>query len=232
MRIISRLLPIAFVTVALATGQDSVSVERKWKVGDSDTQRIGLALSTQMGDVAVVMMTNQNVAKTFGNGEAELHVTITDLKVIVNGAEMPAQAPPAQPVTMRLDKRGMPVQQTAQQRRGLGNEILAFAYLSPDKPLKVGEVVEISYAPEESPKTKAKGTIKLESLTDGVAKMIGKYDVWTENTGDEPMKVAITNWFRLSDGKFVKSEGTFSNFRLQPGMAPTAAQFTMELIEK
>lgn len=232
MRIVPRLLPIALVTAAIATAQDSVSLERKWKVGDSDKQRIGLAFATEMGDVVLVMMTEQKVAKTFENGDAELQLTITDLKVMFNGAEMPPQAPPAQPVTMRLDNRGMPVQQTTGQRRGLGGEILAFAYLTPDNPLKVGEVVEIAYASAENPKTKVKGTIKLESLTEGVAKLIGNYDIWTENTADEPMKVAMTNWFRVSDAKFVKSEGMFSNFRLQPGMAPTAAQFTMERIEK
>jgi hypothetical protein len=227
-----RFIPIALVTAALAIGQDSIGFERKWKVGDSERQSIGLAFSTQMGDVAISMTAERKVAKTFEAGDAELQVTVSDLKVMFNGSEMPPRGAPTQPVTMRLDKRGMPLGQSEQQGRGLGVEFLAYAYLVPGEPVKVGEVAGISYTRQGNPSTKAKGTLKCESLTEGVAKLIGKYDLWTENTGDDPIKVAITSWFRVADAKFIKAEGTFSNWRLQSGMDPTVAQFTMELIEK
>lgn len=231
MRLGAILVLFSIATAATPTVQDRVNFERKWKSGETDKQRIGLAFSTQMGDVALTITAEQKVAKTFENGDAEVEVRVTELKVLFNGSEMPQQAPPTQALTMRMDKRGMLARQPGQ-RRGMGIEFLAYAHLVPDRPLKPGEATEIAYSAPDNPKNKVTGTIKFDSISDGTAKLIGRYEVWTDNGGDEPTKVTMSSWVRISDSKIVKAEGTFSNFRLQSSMPPTAAQFTMELIEK
>ncbi len=233
MRSLLKLMPLALFTCAYAATQDSITFDQNWKVGGGDTQRIGMAMTLPVGDVVVTMVSTQKALKVHENGDADVETSLADMVVLLNGNKMDVPGAGSSPRTVtRMNRVGMPLERPQSAGRGMGLEFIAFACVVVDKKMKAGEVATIDYASSAEPKVRIKGVTTIESIADGTAKVVGRYQVWADPADEKPMQVAMTHWIRVSDSKFMKSEGTFTDVPSQQGIAISAVQYTMELIEK
>lgn len=232
MRFVLRFVPTLLTATAFASTQEAISLERFWKLGAVETQRIGISFSMAMGDVDVSMIATHKVLKLHDGGDADVETSVNQMKVFMNNQEVNvpgASAPPV--ITQRIGKSGMPVSRISESGTGIGLDFIRYAFIVSDKPLRVGESTTIDYKSGGDAGSKVAGTLKLDSIENGIAKLICNYEVSTQNTSEKPMRMAVVNWLRLSDKTFMKSEGTFSNLPTFQGLQVPAAQFTMELIE-
>ncbi|MCW5947447.1 MAG: hypothetical protein KIT74_10515 [Fimbriimonadales bacterium] len=232
MRSVLRFVPIVLTATAFASTQEAINLERLWRVGSVETQRVGISFSMAMGDVDVSMITRHKVLKLHEGDEAEVETSVSQMKVFMNNQEVNAPGGSTPPViTQRICKSGMPVNRVSASGTGIGLDFIRYAFVVSDKPLRVGESTTIDYKSAGDAGSKVAGTLKLDSIENGIAKLICNYEVSTQNTSEKPMRMSVVNWLRLSDKTFIKSEGTFSNLPAFQGLQVPAAQFAMELIE-
>jgi hypothetical protein len=233
MRSLLKLVPLTLLAAAYAVTQDSITFDRNWKVGEGDAQRIGMAMTLPIGDVVVTMVATQKAVKVHENGDADVETSLADMVVLLNGNKVDVPGAGTNPRTVtRVNRVGMPLERPQGAGRGMGLEFIAFASVVVDKKLKPGESATIDYTSSTDSKVRVKGVTTAESIEAGIAKVIGKYQVWADPADEKPMQVAMTHWVRVSDSKFMKSEGTFTDVPSQQGIAISAVQYTMELIEK
>ena len=217
------------MAAAAFAAQDAIKFVRTYKEGDKDSYKLSMQMSMQGGSADMTMKMTSLVKKVYENGDADIESSVSDMKITFNGQTM---SPPAQPpTTTKVNKSGMPVAGSTARGRGMSGDFLRYATFLGEKGIKVGETIDIDQAETADSKTRIKGTLKLESLEEGVAKLIGKFDIWTPEAGDKPMKVASTSWVDVSTAKPNKVEGTISNVSAGPGMELDAIQFTMERLK-
>ena len=219
---------LAMVTLAFAA-QESIKLERKYKEGEKDVYKIAMQMNMG-GDVNVTLKTTQTVKKVFENGDADIESASSDLKVNFNNQEM---SPPAQPPSVaRYNKNGMPIGVKANKGRGQMNmSFMRYAFAFTDKAFKVGETIPIDFTDPANAKDKVTGTVKVDSLENGVAKFIANLDIRNEDTGDKPMKVAITSWVDVASSKPNKVTGTVSNITGPQGMQIEGVQLSIERVK-
>jgi hypothetical protein len=233
MRLILRFIPLLLFASVFASTQEAISLERLWKVGSEERQRVSISFSMAMGDVDVTMIATQKVLKLHENDEADVETAVSQMKVFMNNQEVDVAGASSLPViTQRIAKSGMPIKHLNSSGTGIGVDFIRYAFVVSESALKLGESTTIDYRSDGSLGSRVAGTLKLESIENGVAKLVCNYEVWTQNTSDKPMKMSVVNWLRISDRKFTKSEGTFSNLPAFQGLQVPAAQFAMELIEE
>ena len=227
----TKLMFSALVLVTLAfAAQESIKLERKYKEGEKDVYKMAMQMNMG-GDVNVALKSTQTVKKVYDNGDADIELASSDLKVNFNNQEM---SPPVQPPSIvRFNKSGMPIgMKSSKGSRGQMNmSFLRYAFAFVDKPFKVGETIPMDFTDPDNPKAKVSGTVKVESLENGVAKFITNLDVRNEDTGDKPMKLAFTSWAEVSTAKLNKITGTVSNLPPMQGMQIEAIQLTIERVK-
>jgi hypothetical protein len=103
------------------------------------------------------------------------------------------------------------------------------AYMGEGK-AKVGDSIPIDYKDPDNAKNTAKGTVKIESLDNGVAKLIGDLAVTNEQT-TTPMKMKMTSWFDTGLHKATKIVGKITDLPSQGGMTFDSMDLTMERIK-
>lgn len=222
------ILPALMLAALSFAGQEVYKFERKFKEGDKDSYKLAMSMNMNGGEVNVTMKTSQLVKKVYENGDADVETTTSDLKVNFNGQEM--SPPPQKPRTMRINKNGMPVNaQSSAGQRGMNMNFMRYATVWGSQGLKVGETVNIDEKDANNPKNTVKGTVRLESISDGVAKLITNLDVTTDEIA-KPMKIAATILLEAGSSKMNKITGTMSGISAQ-GMEIEAIQFTMERVK-
>ncbi len=222
------LLAAAAIVCAALAAQDTLKLERKYVVGEKDSYKYKLSLETGQGSVDVAMTQAQAVVKVYDNGDADIESSTSGLSVKFNGQDVPVPAPPNQKDTRRYTKQGVPVSLTQGGRGGMqgGMAFAQFLNVLADKPLTVGQTVPVEYTlPDE--KTTVSGTVKLESLANGVAKLLSHMNV-TMPQSTKPVKLVITSFVDAASSKLSKAEGTATDLPEQGPMSPKAVQFTIE----
>lgn len=189
--------------------QGGLKFERSYKVGEADAYTMALALESDMGPIDVTMKMTQTVKKVHENGDAELETVVSEMHVNAMGNELDPPTPPAS--VQRINRQGVPVRglggtQSGGMRPGMGMMMNfgRFAGVLTQKDLKVGEPVTI-----DDPEGKTKGTVTLESLSDGVALVVTKLEIKQEGS-DKAMKVEAKTWIDAATSKLNKMEGVVS----------------------
>ena len=226
MRAKSVLILGAVVACAFAA-QDGFKFERRYTGGEADTYNMSASLESSLGPIDLAMTMTQAVKKVYDNGDADIETTIESLKVNAMGRE---RDEPARPPTMsRLNKRGAPIPPAAgtpaggggQGRMGMFLNFARFAGVMSDAAMKVGVAI-----PFEDVATGTKGTVTLESITDGVAILVSKAEVKNAE-GGAPMTVDTRAWVVTASSKFNKLEGTVKNPPAQPQLSIDSIKMTM-----
>jgi hypothetical protein len=96
-----------------------------------------------------------------------------------------------------------------------------------DRPIDVGQTVEVDWANPEDPKNKAKGTVKLESVTDGKARLLINIEVSFADA-EKPVKVTAHSTVDVASGKVDRTEGTATNLPPMGQASFRAVQFSIE----
>jgi len=228
---------LALPVLALASAQDSFSFAKKYKEGDKDAYNYKLSLEGGPGSIDVMFVFTNLVKKTYDNGDADIETEVSNMKVLFNGNEMPT--PPAQQTStkrsQRVNKFGQFVASDETNSGGGGRmsvNFLQFVGAGIERPLKVGETVNVDYKDPKDAKRTAKGTVKLDSIAGGLAKVIANLDITTpEMQSDKPVKLAINATFDTATTKLEKADGTASNLPSQGAVDIKAMQFSLERIK-
>ena len=208
--------------------QDSIKLQRTFKVGEVDRYQAKLSLGTEVGDIDIHLRTMQTVKSISANGEAELEGEILELKTMINGAEI--TAPPNSPnrkTTFKVDRFGVPT--ATSEKGGFGFNFLNFAGIVGDKPLIVGQKAPVSIQDQKDPKRKVTGDVLLESVKDGEAKLVSSWEV-TVPENPKPLKIDMTSFVDVASGKLSKASGTASGISAA-GTDVKAIQFSIERLK-
>lgn len=205
------ILLLGLLTCASAfAAQDVIKLTRTYKVGDSDKYSMALNMSSAMGEIAVKTAMTQKVIKVYDNGDADIETTITSMSVNAMGNEMSPPAPA--PTTGRYNKFGTQIDSGKATRNRMGFDFMKYATMVSEKGFKVGETLQIDYKDPDNPKNTSKGTVKADSVTDGIVKLLVNLDVTNEQTGpDKPMHIVMTTFANVSNGKATKVDGVITN---------------------
>jgi hypothetical protein len=223
---VSTLISIV-LCLGLASSQDSVKLQKTFKVGDKERFFTKLSLSVAFGDVDVHLKTEQRVLKLFENGDAELETELLEIKTLVNGQPMDvAREADTRKATMRVNAMGMPSETDS---KGFGFSFLQFVGLLGDKPLDMGKKTPVAWTDPANEKRKASGTITLESVADGLAKLISSWEIHTP-ANPKPLKIDMTSFIETNSGRLKKASGTILGAQ-SSGVEVKAIQFSMESIE-
>lgn len=218
------------IGVAVATQGDTVRIKREFKVGDKDSFNLSVSAGTQMGDLDVTLKLSQEVLKVAENGEVTLRNISSNRVLKFNGEEIPSNDTEPRVTTVVLTKEGLPKKSDSAASRGLNLGFLQLANLLVNKDLKIGVETPVDFKDPDDPKSTAKGSFKVESFENGIAKVIAKLDVTNETT-TKPMKVVMTALMDAGIGKPNKVEGTVSDLPSADGIEIKAIQFVMERVK-
>ena len=213
--------------IAIAFGaQDTIRFSRHLKEGDQDTYKLHVSGNMQAGDLDFTMKMVQLVKKVYDNGDADLDTTTPDFHITMNGNEVPA--PPIPEKTIKVDKNGVPKEapEGAQSRMEFMRYMAGFY----DKDLKVGDTVTIDHTDPKDSKNKMTGTVKLDSVTDGVAKLLINVTT-TSSDSDTPSKIVATMYINVATSKMSKIDGTVDSMPIQPGIVLSDVKITMERLQ-
>lgn len=225
------------VAAAAFALQDEVKFSRTYKAGEKDKYAFKVQTKTPMGDVDMTMSMTQEILKVYDNGDADQKTTIADMKMMMNGTDMSSMLPPGamgQPVIVRINKNGMAVAKTKAPANqgmmgGMGDLVALGNFLS-EKAFKVGQPVPIDISDPKDPKTKVKGTMTLEALEAGVARVKSDLEV-TSAQATKPIKVQTTAWVEVATSKPNKIEGTVNNVTGPQGMEIETIKYSMERVK-
>ncbi|HRF58726.1 MAG TPA: hypothetical protein PLH94_02295 [Fimbriimonadaceae bacterium] len=207
--------------VAIAAAQDTVKLARNYVVGQADSYKWSMTMKGAMGEITIDASLKQAVKKVYDNGDADIETTLSAMEIDTMGQKITPPASP--PTTQRMTRFGQPVGLKASGPAGFMN----FATMLAEGEMKVGQEVAVDRTDPDKPKHKVKGTFKLESVVSGEAKIVGDLQVWSEQTGDKPMKMKVTSWVAVSNGSAIKVEGVITDLPAQQGMAMDQVTFSM-----
>ena len=211
-----------------ATPQESVRLQRTFRVGEADRYQAKLSLATEVGDVDIHLKTQQTVKSVSDNGEAELEGEILELKTMINGAEITGPANAAnRKTTFKVDRFGVPT--TSGGTGGFGFSFLNFAGMVGDKPLIVGQKTPVTIQDPKEAKRKVIGDVLLESVKDGEAKLVSSWEVHLPEN-QKPLKIDMTSFVEVSSGKLKKASGTASGIA-SVNANVQAIQFSIERVK-
>lgn len=229
MKLRNILFALALGASAFASQGDGLRIERKYVLNDSDIYVMKMQMDSPVGPIDLSMDMKETVKKLYDNGDADIESTVSNMVVNVQGRE---QRPPntQKGTTVRYTKYGTPVpgQKTGQGMNGMN--FMQFGNLMGENSLKVGETRTFDQADKDNPKNHIKGTVKLDSNENGVAKLITSVDIF-QNGAEKPMHVDATSWIETSIGKMKKYEGKVTNLPMGGGAGagmPSSASFTLE----
>lgn len=200
---------VAVACFAVAT-QQTFSFERKYKVGEKDAYNIKMNIEADFGSIDLNADITQTVTKVFDNSDANIETETTKMKMSMNGQEL--SDTPTKKTTTRVNKFGIRVKRDETgEAPTTGLDTLMNFNL--DKAIAVGETVSFERVDPDNPKLKSSGTMKLESIDNGVAKLVGVVNVSTDGL-EKPMKINVTSWMDVASAKANKIEATISGMPL------------------
>jgi hypothetical protein len=221
-----------FLSLTLAAGafagQDSVKLERSYKVDDVDTYRFQMKMTGAMGDIGVSMNMTQTVKKVYENGDADIETLVKDMKVSVMGQEFTPPTGPAE--VARYTRSGVPAT-ASRGGPGPGMDFMRYAWMMAGRELKVGETIPINVEPTAESKTRVGGTVKLESIANGVATVISALEVAPEGA-TKPLRMNTTAQMDVATMKPNRIEGKATDLPSMGGQMPEiqSMEFIMERV--
>lgn len=225
-----RLRTFAFLTACVATAwsaQDTLTLEKAYKANEKDVFNVAFQVTTAMGQADIKMVLTYTVKKVYEEGSADIESQASALKVKFNDREMDLSNRPQPVSSVRYSKYGVPLETGSLSTGAMNTNFLRMANVIPDKPLKVGQPVEVDFKDPKDEKSTIKGTVTLESLKENVGVVVSKLDVSNAQT-TTPMKFVMTSNVDATTKRLIKVNGTVSNLPVQNGVAVTAVQFAME----
>jgi len=198
-----RMISIYVVGLAVAAfaAQDTFTLDRKYKVDERDSYKVAASLEMTGGSGEASMTLMQTVVKTYENGDADIALSSKDARFVMDGQEMIEEL---EEIVVRVDKRGLPA--SASEHGPLsGVSTLLSASGLVDKPMKTGETLKVDIEAKDG-RPKAKGTVKLESVKDGVATIVSDMDVTSDEFDGATCKLTATALIDVATSKPNKIE--------------------------
>lgn len=222
-----KLLIAAMVLGVTAFAQDTIDLTRIYKVGDADKYKMDMKMVGQMGEVTISLDLTQTIKKVYDNGDADIESQSGEVKIVAMGQNINQPGGPAS--SQRHNKMGQPV--GAGKAKGQ-MDFMRFATFIGEGKAKVGDTIAIDYKDPDNAKNTAKGSVKIDSVEAGVAKILVDLDVTTENTSaGKPMKMKMTSWYDVASHKPNKMVGKVTNLPETGGMAMDSMDITMTRIK-
>lgn len=191
---------------ALTLAQDSFTPARTYIVGDKDIFGANMKMDASVS-IAMTFKMSYEVKKTYDNGDADIELKAYDRSIDVGGQI--TKQPDSIPSVGRYDKFGMPAK-VANTLAVQQPSFMNFIVYRSSSTLKLGQPVNIDEDLGDKAKTHVKGTAKLESITDGVAKMVTSVDVNTEKS-KKPMHLDSISYLDVKTAKLNRVESKLTN---------------------
>jgi hypothetical protein len=218
---------LIFAASGIHSAQDVVSFERTFIAGNKDEYNVGFQVTTTIGLVDFKMVLTQTAKKVYEDGSVDIESQATNLHVKVNDKEMQVPDRPQPVSTVRYSKYGIPLETGSASSGPINTNFLRLVGVVPEKGMKSGESISIDFKDPKNEKNTIKGTVTLESVKDGVAVLVSKFDVTNENTAT-PIKYVMNRQVDTKTKATIKVNGTVSNLPTQNGVQISAVQFAME----
>ncbi|MBC8065885.1 MAG: hypothetical protein H7Y17_13715 [Chlorobia bacterium] len=192
---------------ALATAQDVFSPARIYTVGEKDVYGLSMKMATGQYDVSIVGKLSYLTKKLHENGDADLESNAYDVVMNVMGQEM--KQPGGDVTIRRYNKFGAAIEKgvSKDKRQPIFMKFLTYR---PATPMKVGQAVKIDEVLDDEAKTQVKGTAKLDSLIDGVAKITSVLDV-TQSKTKKPTHFESVGYYDAKSSKLNRAESKLTN---------------------
>ncbi len=211
-------LALAALTVMVKTSADPVALTHQYKEGQTLSFKISVDVDAGGQTLSLGGTINEKVKKLLEKGEADVEVTVTDVKAPDGFGG--GTAPAAQ--TMKADSHGMFVGAKFKEMEAM-IAIVGVASYVPVKPVAVGESFPIEWKSTDYASS-GKGTIKEIKEVDGkkIAVVTTKVDVTP--TDDSPATLEFTSEFDLATGVLLKAEGTAKSDQFNASVKITPAK--------
>jgi hypothetical protein len=208
------LLTSAICGVLLFGKQASFSPARTYVIGERDIYAMSLRMDTNEYSVSILGKLSYEVKKLYENGDADLETKAYDMTINVLGQEM--KQPGGDVRVIRYNKFGAPIE------RGIPKDrrqpiFMNFLIFRPSADMKVGDKVTIDETIDGDVKTSVKGTAKLESIQDGIAKVSASISVMEPNL-KKPTRIESVGYFDAKTSKLNRSESKLED--VEPGEMP------------
>lgn len=201
-------------TIVLLTGlfvlglaQDVFSPARTYVLGEKDAYGMSMRLDAGQYVVSISGKMGYVVKKVYENGEADVESRATEMSMDILGQVM--KQPDGDPRVVRYNKFGAPVEREAPKSQKQPTFMNYLTYRV-STPMKVGETVKIDETLEDTAKTHIKGTAKLESITDGVAKIASQLEI-IESKTRKPTKIASISYYDAKTSKLNRCEAKLTD---------------------
>ncbi len=208
---------LAFVIVAglASAAPQALQFARTYVVGDSDSYHMQMKMEGQMAMEMNMDMT-QKVTKVYDNGDADIESTVTGGKMAMMGRDLPI--PSGKATTARISKYGGMVSGGPAGRSAMGMDFAKYARSLPKEGITVGQTINIDEAGPEGEKVHLKGSTKLESIDEGVAKLHTVLDMSSEKAPGTPMHMDFLTFVETASSKMKRVEGKITNLTGAAGM--------------
>jgi len=238
----TRLAIVAALAAAAAlwclpvTAQETHSLRRVYKAGETDRYRLTMRLERGEVKLDLTLQMTETTKEARPDGSSVIELSMDSGEMTLNGTEVPIPNI-GQKMTFRVDKDGKPIkdEQPADPDSPLAT-IMALARSSsmPDRPVKVGETIKVEVPVEGGRDRKLVAqftlvgtekrsaevpmdTLKVKTAIEGLV---------PTPDGDQNLKIDATSLYEPGTGKVVRVEGTVSGFRLsQLGPEPAKLSF-------
>jgi len=159
---------------ALSLAQDIFNPARTYTMGEKDVYGLSMRLVAEKYDATIVGKLSYEVKKVYENGDADMESKSYDLLFTVMGQDY--KQPEGAPRLLRYTKFGTAIEKDLPKDQ---RQPIFMSYLTYRTPaaMKAGETVKISEQRDDEDKTQVKGTSKLESIADGIAKVATNLDI-------------------------------------------------------
>jgi hypothetical protein len=196
-----------FALTSIALGQDVFSPQRNYIAGEKDNYALSMKMVTGAYDVSIIGKLVYTTKKVFDNGDADIESLASDVTVTVMGQE--SKQPASEPRLSRYNKFGAPLN-TGGDPTKRQPAFMGFLTYRPSVPMKVGEPVKVDEALGDAAKTTVKGSAKLESVVDGVAKISSSLDVGQKDL-KKPMHIDSVSYLDVKSSKLNRAESKLTN---------------------
>jgi hypothetical protein len=226
MRVTSSALAL---TLVLTGSIEQVSTERRYVVGQRDAYAINMKLEGGPTEIDLKMKIVQVVGKAYENGDADVTLTIPEIKMKAAGELVPL--PEIPPQTMRLNRFGKRIDGTAGMRLGMiSTQFLQYATYFGEKPLRLGQTIEFSDIDAARPGQKVVGKARVEEVRKGVAKIVSDVSFLGEGAST-PSKYLVTAHLDVASGKLKKAEGRVTDLPSESGLSFGTLMIRLERTE-
>lgn len=199
---------------ALCLAQDSFNPARTYTMGEKDVYGLSMRMVAEKYDATIVGKLSYEVKKVYQNGDADMETKSYDLLFTIMGQDY--KQPEGTPRLLRYDKFGAAIEKNVPKDQ---RQPIFMSYLTYRTPasMKPGETVKIAEKREDEEKTEVKGTSKLESLADGIAKVVSNLDI-SNAKQKKPTHIESIGYYDAKTSKLNRVECRLTN--LDPGELP------------